>query len=237
MNKSTLLLAVIIFFISACNSTDKQLSQTEALYHQALENKDAATVKVALNQLLLLDSTSIEYQDSLSRVYMRNGNFIAGLKYAELVYNAGKAEAKLKENMALAYQQVGETEKAEKFIDNLIIETGNYKYLYQKLVIQYENGNQIKFDSLSTDILSQIESDSILAATSVPMPGPVSGAQQLVPIKAATLFLIGNNALERKQDVNVAVTYLKKSIEEFDQFEMPRYVLMELEKMMYGERR
>jgi tetratricopeptide (TPR) repeat protein len=237
MNKSTLLLAVIIFFISACNSTDKQLSQTEALYHQALENKDAATVKVALNQLLLLDSTSIEYQDSLSRVYMRNGNFNAGLKYAELVYNAGKAEAKLKENMALAYQQVGETEKAEKFIDNLIVETGNYKYLYQKLVIQYENGNQIKFDSLSTDILSQIESDSILAATSVPMPGPVSGAQQLVPIKAATLFLIGNNALERKQDVNVAVTYLKKSIEEFDQFEMPRYVLMELEKMMYGERR
>jgi len=237
MNKSTLLLAVIVFFISACNSTDKKLSQTEALYHQALENKDAATVKVALNQLLLLDSTSIEYQDSLSRVYMRNGNFNAGLKYAELVYNAGKAEAKLKENMALAYQQVGETEKAEKFIDNLIVETGNYKYLYQKLVIQYENGNQIKFDSLSTDILGQIESDSILAATSVPMPGPVSGIQQLVPIKAATLFLIGNNALERKQDVNVAVTYLKKSIEEFDQFEMSRYVLMELEKMMYGERR
>jgi tetratricopeptide (TPR) repeat protein len=237
MNKSLLLLAVFTFFICACNSTDKQLSQAEALYHQALENKDAATVKVSLNQLLLLDSTNIEYQDSLSRVYMRNGNFIAGLKYAELVYNAGKAKAKLKENMALAYQQVGETEKAEKFIDNLIEETGNYKYLYQKLVIQYENGNQIKFDSLSTDILDQIESDSILAATSVPMPGPVSGVQQLVPIKAATLFLIGNNALERKQDVNVAVSYLKKSIEEFDQFEMPRYVLMELEKMMYGERR
>jgi tetratricopeptide (TPR) repeat protein len=237
MNKSLLLLAVFTFFICACNSTDKQLSQAEALYHQALENKDAATVKVSLNQLLLLNSTNIEYQDSLSRVYMRNGNFIAGLKYAELVYNAGKAKAKLKENMALAYQQVGETEKAEKFIDNLIEETGNYKYLYQKLVIQYENGNQIKFDSLSTDILDQIESDSILAATSVPMPGPVSGVQQLVPIKAATLFLIGNNALERKQDVNVAVSYLKKSIEEFDQFEMPRYVLMELEKMMYGERR
>jgi tetratricopeptide (TPR) repeat protein len=237
MNRSTLFLAAIALFIGACNTTDKQLSQAEALYTRALENKDVTTVKVALNQLLLLDSTSIEYQDSLSRVYMRNGNFIAGLKYAELVYNAGKAEAKLKENMALAYQQVGETEKAEKFIDNLIVETGNYKYLYQKLVIQYENGNQIKFDSLSIDILDQIESDSILAATSVPMPGPVSGAQQLVPIKAATLFLIGNNALERKQDVNAAVTYLKKSIEEFDQFEMPRYVLMELEKMMYGERR
>jgi tetratricopeptide (TPR) repeat protein len=237
MNKTILFFAFITFLLNACNTADSNLSQTVALYEQALENKDASTVQVALNQLLLLDSTNVEYQDSLSRVYMRNGNFDAGLKYAELVYNAGKAEAKLKENMALAYQQVGETEKAEKFIDNLIIETGNYKYLYQKLVIQYENGNQIKFDSLSTDILKQIVSDSILASTAVPMPGPVSGVQQLVPMKAATLFLIGNNALERKQDVNTAVTYLKKSIEEFDDFEMPRYVLMELEKMMYGERR
>jgi tetratricopeptide (TPR) repeat protein len=237
MSKTIFFLAVIVLFLGACNTTDRELSQAEALYAQALDNKDASTVQVALNQLLLLDSSNIEYQDSLSRLYMRNGNFDAGLKYAELVYNAGKAEAKLKENMALAYQQIGETEKAEKFIDNLIIETGLYKYLYQKLVIQYENGNQMKFDSLSTDILKQIESDSILASTSVPMPGPVSGIQQLVPMKAATLFLIGNNALERKQDVNTAVTYLKKSIEEFDQFEMPRYVLMELEKMMYGQRR
>lgn len=237
MNRTIFIIAIAALFFGACNTKGDQLLQAKALYGQALENKDAATVQVALNQLLLLDSTNTEYQDSLSRVYMRNGNFDAGLKYAELVYNVGKAEAKLKENMALAYQQVGETEKAEKFIDNLIVETGKYKYLYQKLVIQYENGNQIKFDSLSTEILEQIESDSALAVTSVPMPGPVSGIQQLVPMKAATLFLIGNNALERKQDVNTAVTYLKKSIEEFDQFEMPRYVLMELEKMMYGERR
>ena len=52
----------------------------------------------------------------------------------------------------------------------------------------------------------------------------------------ATLFLIGNNALERKQDVSTAVRYLQKSIEEFEQFEMPRYVLMELEKMMRSRR-
>jgi tetratricopeptide (TPR) repeat protein len=151
-----------------------------------------------------------------------------------MVYTAGKAGSKLKENMALAYQQTGETEKAEKFINNLLEETRDYKYLYQKLVIQYENGNQPMFDSLSATILVQVETDSIVAATMVPMPGPVSGVQQLVPIKAATLFLLGNNALERKQDVNTAVKYLKMSLEDFEQFEMPRYVLMELEKMMYG---
>jgi tetratricopeptide (TPR) repeat protein len=235
MNKTPILILITLLF-AACDNHKSQMKQAVSLYEQALDNKDASTAKFALNQLLLLDSTNIKYQDSLSRLYMRNGNFDAGIKYAETVYNSGKAGSKLKENMALAYQQIGETEKAEKFINNLIEETGDYKYLYQKLVIQYENGNQMMFDSLSTDILAQVETDSVMAGTSVPMPGPATGVQQLVPIKAATLFLIGNNALERKQDVNTAVTYLKKSIEEYDQFEMPRYVLMELEKMMYGRR-
>lgn len=236
MNRYPFLLFVFILVLGACNNQDAQRSQSLALYKQALQNNDATTTKMALNQLLLLDATNTDYMDSLSRIYMRNGNFEAGLKYAETVYNAGKAGAKLKENMALAYQQTGETEKAEKFINNLMDETKDYKYMYQKLVIQYENGNQPMFDSLSTNILDIVEKDSLVAATVVPMPGPVSGVQQLVPMKAATLFLLGNNALERKQDVNTAVKYLKASIEEYDQFEMPRYVLMELEKMMYGRR-
>lgn len=236
MNRYPFLLFVFILVLGACNYQDAQRSQSLALYKQALQNNDATTTKMALNQLLLLDATNTDYMDSLSRIYMRNGNFEAGLKYAETVYNAGKAGAKLKENMALAYQQTGETEKAEKFINNLMDETKDYKYMYQKLVIQYENGNQPMFDSLSTNILDIVEKDSLVAATVVPMPGPVSGVQQLVPMKAATLFLLGNNALERKQDVNTAVKYLKASIEEYDQFEMPRYVLMELEKMMYGRR-
>ena len=234
MNKTPFSLLIISLLLAACNSKTQQLDDTVALYEQGLENNDATTIKLALNQLLLIDSTNTDYMDSLSRIYMRNGNFDAGIRYAESVYNAGKAGAKLKENMALAYQQTGETEKAERFINNLMEETRDYKYLYQKLVIQYENGNQPMFDSLSTTILALVETDSIVAATMVPMPGPVSGVQQRVPMKAATLFLLGNNALERKQDVNTAVKYLKMSIEEFEQFEMPRYVLMELEKMMYG---
>ena len=223
--------------ISACNQNPTPLENATKLYAQSIENNDAALAKVALNQILLYDSTNHAYQDSLSRIYISAGNFEAGLKYAELVYSSGNAGNKLKENMALAYQQVGETEKAEKFVSNLFDDTRDYKYLYQTLVIQYENGNQILFDSISTQILELSTSDSLVSKTLVQMPGPVSGVSQQVPIKAATLFLIGNNALERKQDVNTAVKYLRQSIEEYDQFEMPRYVLMELEKMMIAQRR
>jgi tetratricopeptide (TPR) repeat protein len=237
MNRSTLFLAAIALFIGACNTTDKQLSQAEALYTRALENKDATTVKVALNQLLLLDSNNTVYQDSLSRIYISSGNFAAGLRYAEKVFNAGKADVKLKENMALAYQQIGKTDKAEQFVNSLKTETNDYKYEYQKLVISYENRDQILFDSLSKSILAEIEIDSLVARTTVPMPGPVSGVNQLVPLKAATYFLIGNNALENNRDVNTAVEYLQKSLEEYGEFEMSRYVLMEIEKMMMASRR
>jgi tetratricopeptide (TPR) repeat protein len=236
MTKKLLLPCLFTFIILGCNQNESQLSNAKELYLQAVSNNDASTAKLALNQIILLDTLDLQYQDSLSRIYMKAGNFNAGLKYAEKVYTSGKADGQLKENMALAYQQIGETEKAEEFINSLLQITKDYKYLFQKIVIQYENGNQPLFDSLSNEVLELADKDSLIAQTMVPMPGPVSGGNQLVPIKAATLFLIGNNALERKQDVSTAVRYLQKSIEEFDQFEMPRYVLMELEKMMSGRR-
>jgi hypothetical protein len=49
--------------------------------------------------------------------------------------------------------------------------------------------------------------------------------------------LIGNNALENNRDVNTAVEYLQKSLQEYGEFEMSRYVLMEIEKMMMASRR
>ena len=225
-----------VLAISSCTEGPSALDQAKALYQLSIENQDQTTAKLALNQLLLLDSTNLSYQDSLSRIYMKSGNFDAGMKYAENVYNAGKADGKLKENMALAYQQMGEIEKSETFLAALLTETQDYKYLFQQLVIKYESGNQPMFDSLSTQILEQAKTDSLLAKTMVPMPSPVSGGNQMVPMTAATYFLIGNNDLERKQDVRSAVNYLRKSIEDFEEFEMSRYVLMEIEKMMMQRR-
>ena len=236
MTKKLLSCFICILILIGCNQDKDRLSYVKDLYQQAQLNNDVNTAKYALNQLVLLDTTNLEYQDSLSRIYMKLGNFNAGLKYAENVFTKGQADGQLKENMAIAYQQIGETEKADEFIDNLLQATKDYKYLFQKVVIQYENGNQPMFDSLSNYVLNLSNNDSLISQTMVPMPSPVSGGNQLVPIKAATLFLIGNNALERKQDINTAVQYLQKSIEEYNQFEMPRYVLMELEKMMSGRR-
>ena len=234
--KKQIIYILILFTFAACTPETSPLENAKKLYSQSLENNDATTARVALNTILMYDSANTEYQDSLSRLYLTSGNFDGGLKYAELVYNSGNATNKLKENMALAYQQIGETEKADVFLGTLLEDTRDYKYLFQKVVIQYENGNQMMFDSLSNQILDIAKTDSLVANTMVPMPSPISGGNQLVPIEAATMFLIGNNAFERKQDIRTAVNYVQRSVQKFESFEMARYALMEIEKMMRGGR-
>jgi tetratricopeptide (TPR) repeat protein len=234
--KKLLLYVLAGFLWVGCSEDTKSTNTAEALYELALENKDVTTAKVALSQLILEDSTNMDYKDSLSRIYFNEGNFYAGLDYAEQVFASGSNDKVLQENMAIAYQQIGETEMAEEIISGLFTSTKDYKYFFQKVIIQYENVNLPLFDSLSNQLLTLAQSDTLIAKTLVSMPSPISGGTQLVPIKAATLFLMGNNALERRQDINSGVNYLRESIEEYEKFEMPRYVLMELEKMMANQR-
>ena len=137
----------------------------------------------------------------------------------------------------MSYQQLGETDKSQALIEELFQKTGNYKYMYQKLVLQFDKGDQAAFDTLATNLLAKIDADSTIAQTTISLPGPVTGVEQLVPLKAATLFIIGNNAFDREQDVQKAVNYFQKSIQEFNQFEMARYSLQEIERMIMASRR
>ncbi len=229
--KKALIIVLISTAFYACKDENKELKTAENLYNSAKQYKDLNTTKVALNQMLLIDSTNIEYKDSLARLYMRGGNVEGGLKLAEQVDLAGKADSKLVEMIGIAHQQMGNIEKSEKVFDRLLSETKDYKYLYQKMVIQYEKGNMIEFDSLSNIILTQVETDSVMAKTTIEFPGPVSGVSQQVPLKAATLLVVGKNAYDREQNLKKAVDYYVKSVQAFDQFEMARYFLSEIERM------
>ena len=236
MKNAFLALTIIISF-GACQQENNELQSAKDFYELAQQNRDATTTKVALNKLILLDSSNIDYKDSLARLYMKTGNYKAGVRLADEVYTAGKADNDLTEDMSLAYQQLGEFDKSEDLIDKLFSSTRNYKYQYQKLVLQYNKGNQAAFDTLATDLLSKIDSDSSIASTTLSLPGPVTGVQQEVPIKAATLFIIGNNAFDREQNLQKAVNYFQKSIQEFEQFELARYSLQEIERMYMANRR
>ena len=221
-----------VIFIAACTSKSDRLKEAEAFYALALENKDPSLARVALCQIMLIDSNIPAYQDSLARLYIASSNFETGLRYAEKVCKNGPCENILKENMAAAYQQLGKNDEAEKIIQGLIAETKENKYLFQQLLIYFNAGKTTSFDSLSSAMLQQIETDSSMAKTIVPIVAPSSGGDQMVPIKAAVYFLIGNNALNTTRDVNKGVEYMQRSLKEFAPFEMPRYVLQQVEQLM-----
>ncbi len=227
--KYLVLLSVLIF--AACSTQSDRLKEAEALYKLALENKDPSLARVALCQIMLIDSTIPAYQDSLARLYIAASNFETGLRYAEKVCKNGPCENILKENMAAAYQQLGKNIEAEKIIQGLIADTKENKYLFQQLLIYFNAGKTTSFDSLSTTMLQQIETDSTMAKTMVPIVAPSSGGDQMVPIKAAVYFLIGNNALNTTRDINKGVEYMQLSLTEFAPFEMPRYVLQQVEQL------
>ena len=228
--KYLVLLSVIL--IAACTSTSDRLKEAESLYKLALENKDPSLARVALCQIMLIDSTIPAYQDSLARLYIASSNFETGLRYAEKVCKNGPCENILKENMAAAYQQLGKNDEAEKIIKGLIADSKDNKYLFQQLLIYFNAGKTTSFDSLSSAMLQQIEIDSTMAKTIVPIVAPSSGGYQMVPIKAAVYFLIGNNALNTTRDINKGVEYMQLSLKEFAPFEMPRYVLQQVEQLM-----
>ena len=228
--KYLVLLSVIL--IAACTSTSDRLKEAESLYKLALENKDPSLARVALCQIMLIDSNIPAYQGSLARLYIASSNFETGLRYAEKVCKNGPCENILKENMAAAYQQLGKNDEAEKIIKGLIADSKDNKYLFQQLLIYFNAGKTTSFDSLSSAMLQQIEIDSTMAKTIVPIVAPSSGGDQMVPIKAAVYFLIGNNALNTTRDINKGVEYMQLSLKEFAPFEMPRYVLQQVEQLM-----
>lgn len=229
--------AIVVIFalvIMASCTKDNGQEMAKKLYETAQKNLDPNTAKVALNQLLIYDSTNLVNKDSLARLYMQTGNYKAGTDLAQVIIESGSPDTKLIETTALAYQQLGEKEKAEGLVDMLMSNTDNPKYLYQKMVLQYEKGDVIMFDSISNQLLSRIETDSLAAKQTILLPDPASGANQNIPIKAATLFVIGNNAFEKEKDVRKAVNYFQQSVQEYDQFQMARYYLTEIARMQQG---
>ncbi|MEY2924335.1 MAG: hypothetical protein RLZZ337_883 [Bacteroidota bacterium] len=228
---------IIMMALAACSNTkESNVVQNEKLYQQAIANYDLTTAKLALNQILLADSNNIEYKDSLCRLYIQGGNYDGGIRLAEQLINSKNADKKLLELTGVAYQQVGKADEAESIFNQLWSESKNYKYLYQIMVLQYEKGNQQGFDSLSSGILKDVETDSTMAQTTIDFPGPVTGIAQLVPIKAATQFLIGKNAYDREQNLRKAIEYYQYSIQTYDTFEMARYYLTEIARMQQGGR-
>jgi hypothetical protein len=82
---------------------------------------------------------------------------------------------------------------------------------------------------LTQRILEVLKTDTAVANTLIEFGGPVSGVGQVVPIKAATLFLIGKYAQDHENNQTKAIIHYERAIGAYDKFEMPYYYLQEIE--------
>ncbi|MFY0643389.1 MAG: hypothetical protein JXR19_02875 [Bacteroidia bacterium] len=237
MKNIIFLISFSVFLLSSCGSDDNSnLDHAKALYKAATKAQDPLTQRVILNELILLDSSNISYKDSLSRIYIKDGNYSGGLALAEEVIESGTANNKLLELTGVAYQQVQKLSKASSIFNQLFNSTKDYRYSYQVAAISYEQGNKLEFDSLCAQLLSASMADTMAARTLIDFPGPITGSPQLIPLEAATLFLKGKYAFDKQQDLKTAIAYYQQAIGKFESFEMPYYYLQEIERMNLGRR-
>ena len=120
MNKYLLLLVVSVMLSTSCRESKDPTAFVKRQYAEALKYQDVTSQQLLLNELILLDSTNWAYKDSLSRLYIREGNYEGGLLLAEAVLNAGKGNNKLKELAGVAYQQVFQLQKSNRPLQPII---------------------------------------------------------------------------------------------------------------------
>jgi len=235
MKNTGLVLALLLIVFASCEEKKdiraETIKEKTALYEAATALGDNRTAAVALNELILLDSANLNYKDSLCRIYMKTANFEGAVKLAEIIIAAGKADLKLKELTGVSYQQIREYQKAKDLFNELFVESSDYRYLYQVAAITYESGNKAEFETATNKMLVDISTDSGSAAkTLIEVGGPISGVGQKVPLKAATLFLLGKFEQDYNKNYMGAVIYYERAIGAHEAFEMPYYYLQEIEK-------
>lgn len=179
-------------------TSDEGVSNFEVnkrLYERSVELKDVNTSVVALNYMLLEDSTNMEYTDSLARIYMTNGLFETGIQLGLKVMEKQPDNDKLLELIASAQEYEGSDAnliKSYKNFKSLFDKTGDLKYSMKLAQISIVQGNyKSAMDRL----------DSIIAnPETVMMESPTrQGGSQQVDIKAGAYFLKAQYAFQNNQ--------------------------------------
>jgi tetratricopeptide (TPR) repeat protein len=234
--KNTILLLSLCIGLVACTHDHAEENRTQSLkdaknlYNTAMANKDASTARVALHQIVILDSTALNYKDSLARILISTGNFVGGVKYGEEVLGANKADDVLVELMAHAYQQQYKLDESIELFTRLFKSTGDYRYEVENLKNWVYKGNRHHFDSLSNQLLEIARTDTVAAQTMIRIDAPLSRSEQYIPLEPIVLFLKGQYALEALKDPNTAINYFRQALLLSEAFEMPRAYLMEMSR-------
>jgi len=214
MKKNPVVIVVIVALASCGgptkDGTASSYETNQELYNRALENNDFKTAAVALNYLLLADSTNLEYTDSLARVYLKARNFDAGLRLGQKVLDKYPDNYGLLELVAVAQGYTGEYIASLKNLKKLHEELGDITYVFMMAQVYVDQQNY----SAALEKLDQVIADSGTGY----FDAAASNGTQRVNIKAGAYYFKAQEALNKAQGLNdgyytQGVNYLKKALE------------------------
>ncbi|MFT5724428.1 MAG: tetratricopeptide (TPR) repeat protein [Bacteroidia bacterium] len=218
-------------FIASCNSnsgTDSaktSFETNEALYERALDLGDYGTALVALNYMLLEDSTNMEYTDSLARIYMRSGSFDAGLNLGQKVMDGDAKNYKLLELIATAQEYKGDP-------PNLIKAYRNYKILHEEF-----KGTRYLLKLAQVGMMqgtyqaSMKKLEEVIASESVTLiESPTSdGGVQMIDVKAGANMLKANYYFNEGQE-KLGAQCLEQALKITPDYEAARLMVQRLQQ-------
>ena len=214
MKKNPVVIMVIVALTSCGgptkDGTASSYETNQELYNRALENNDFKTAAVALNYLLLADSTNLEYTDSLARIYLKARNFNAGLRLGQKVLDKYPDNYGLLELVAVAQGYTGEYIASLKNLKKLHEELGDITYVFMMAQVYVDQQNY----SAALEKLDQVIADSGTGY----FDAAASNGTQRVNIKAGAYYFKAQEALNKAQGLNdgyytQGVNYLKKALE------------------------
>ncbi|MFT4521356.1 MAG: tetratricopeptide (TPR) repeat protein [Bacteroidia bacterium] len=219
-----LLLSVLF---TACNSNQTESNTNwskhyEDLYERALKMEDNQTAVVALNGILMYDSSQVSYKDSLIRMYLKGGLFNTGLPMGLAMLKDQPDNDGLRELIAEAQGMKGEWDQSIINFSKLYKRTKDVRYLYKMAIAESNSGNQ----NALVKRLDQILADSSTARVEFP---DANTGTQLVDIKAAA-NLLRAQIYFNANDLNTGAAFLQKALIISPDFRTAQMLMSELQQ-------
>jgi tetratricopeptide (TPR) repeat protein len=168
LNHLAAILAICTGIVS-CQSGNTKEEKADAenphlkLFKHARTTGDLGTAAVALNEMLLDDTTYSDWYDTMAVLYYNMGNYQPASWYADKVLAEKPKDLRMLELVAMSEQQLGRPEKVLKAYGDLFNATQDFQYLYQSAAVEFSMGNVDNCRQLVDSILRSpsIDKDSI----------------------------------------------------------------------------
>jgi tetratricopeptide (TPR) repeat protein len=221
MKRFLVILSASALLFTACKNGAEQTSTSEndtyqKLYTKSMKLKDLPTAIVAIQMILLNDSTN-GLRDSLPELYGAVSNIEACMQTNEDALKRHPKEEKYLNIKVLCLQQVGDFDGQFILLDQLYKQTNKPQYIAQMASLQLAGGQTQEAIKTIDFIISEYKNnktdslDIFLDETN----------KQKVPVLAAAYNMKGYIYMQRKDITNAKEMYFK-ALEIYPEFEMPK---------------